>query len=126
MKLNNLFLSAISVLLASPLLAASSPVPEEEVAGVKPLAKRNAWTVYLFSNSNCNFGGTQGGYSDFGSFGCTNINSDSVEADTQGCTVVVFGQPNCQEAVHVFSGGDTCFGVLDPVGGALQSFRVDC
>jgi hypothetical protein len=123
MKYNNILLSGLSILLASP-LATSSPISEEAEAA--PLMKRNAWSVYLYSNSNCNTQGAQGGYSAFGSFGCTNIFSNSVDADTQGCIVTVYGNPGCSNPAHVYTSGDTCFGVLSPVGGALQSFKVDC
>jgi hypothetical protein len=125
MQLRSTLFSGLSLLLPST-LATPVPEPARGELGTAKLMPRQAWTVYLFSNSDCNFGGSQGGYSEFGSFGCTNIFSNSVEADTQGCTVTVYGQPGCNDPFHVYTGGDTCFGVVNPLGGSLQSFKVDC
>lgn len=104
-------------------LASSSPVPD---ADGNTLVKRDAWSVYLFSGQDCNFATNQGGYSSFGSQPCTNIASNSVEADTQGCNVIVYQSPGCDGPVHTFPQGDTCFSVISPFGGALQSFSVSC
>ena len=122
MKLLNLLTSSLSVLLMAP-LSDASPVPEAET---QQLEKRNAWSVYLYAGGNCNTQTSQGGYSSFGDEPCTNIQSNSVDADTQGCTVILYADPGCVNPVHVFPQGDTCFSVVAPVPGAIQSFNVDC
>ena len=90
------------------------------------MTKRNAWSIYLFARNGCNFSNSQGGYSAFGSFGCTTIFSDSIDFDPQGCTAWIYSDPSCGQLVNIMSGSEQCFGVEAPVGGALQSFKVQC
>lgn len=122
------FLSLLaSAFLMAP-LATATPVPDI-AAEPDALTKRNAWSVYLYAEENCDTRYSQGGYSAFGSFGCTTISSDSVDADAQGCFVSLYQDPSCAEVVNVFDpNGDTCFSVTNPIPnfGAIQSFRVDC
>lgn len=120
MKLFNLLASAF---LMAP-LSNASPVPD--TAENNNLVKRNAWTVYLYNGQNCDTSTSQGGYSNFGSQPCTTIFSDSVEADTQGCDVILFADTGCSRPAYAFPQGDTCFSVQAPVPGALQSFLVSC
>ncbi len=115
MKLQNIIASAFLIV---P-LSSCSPLQ-----ATNDLHKRQAWSVYLYSNFNCGASGTQGGYSDFGSHGCTAINSESVDGDPEGCSIQIFTDSGCRNLVHTFTGAESCFGA--GTGPSIQSFRVNC
>jgi hypothetical protein len=105
--------------------AFASPIgTDSDNDGLAKLDRRQAWSAYLYAADRCV--NSIGGFSNFGSRGCTQVSATSAEADPQGCRITFFTSPNCSTGGFAFDGPGCAEAGGSPGEIVIRSFLVSC
>jgi hypothetical protein len=130
MQIRTILISSLLALSAQATPMQAPNAGQVEVQAPEPLPdttlvkRAGAWTVYLYSTFQCNTSGSQGGFSNFGNFGCTGVNAASVDFDPQGCTARFYSDTGCRNEIFSISGSEQC--KSSGGGPFVKSFKVQC